>query len=127
MAYETYVTLEFYQNTYHGEIPEEEREKYLRQASRHIDTLTYNRIIGRGISGLTEFQKEIIREVVCEQADFEYQNREIFDMILQGYSINGVSMQFGESWNITTDKGIPMRRDIYDKLCQTGLCCRLVR
>lgn len=127
MAYEAYVTLEFYQNTHRGEIPEEAQEKYLKQASRHIDTLTYNRIIGRGISVLTEFQKGIIQEVVCEQADFEYQNREIFDMILQGYSINGVSMQFGESWNITTDKGIPMRRDIYDKLCQTGLCCRLMR
>lgn len=127
MAYEAYATLDFYQNTHCGEIPEEEQKQYLRQASRHIDTLTYNRIIGRGISGLTEFQKEIIQEVVCEQADFEYQNREIFDMILQGYSINGVSMQFGESWNITTDKGIPMRRDIYDKLCQTGLCCRLMR
>ncbi len=127
MSYEAYATLEFYQNTHYGEIPEEEQKKYLRQASRHIDTLTYNRIIGRGVSRLTEFQKEIIREVVCEQADFEYQNREIFEMILQGYSINGVSMQFGESWNITTDKGIPMRRDTYDKLCQTGLCCRLMR
>lgn len=127
MAYKAYATLDFYQNTHHGEIPEEEQEKYLRQASRHIDTLTYNRIIGRGIYGLTEFQKEIIQEVVCEQADFEYQNREIFDMILQGYSINGVSMQFGESWNITTNRGIPMRWDIYDKLCQTGLCCRVMR
>lgn len=127
MAYEVYVTQEFYQDTHHGEIPEEEQEKYLKQASRHVDTLTYNRIVGKGIFKLTEFQKEIIQEVVCEQADFEYQNREIFDMILQGYSINGVSMQFGNSWNIITDKGVPMRRDIYDKLCQTGLCCRLVR
>lgn len=127
MAYEAYATLDFYRNTHCGEIPEEEQQKYLKQASRHIDTLTYNRIIGRGIYSLSEFQREIIQEVTCEQADFEYQNREIFDMILQGYSINGVSMQFGESWNITTDKGIPMRRDIYEKLCQTGLCCRLMR
>jgi len=60
-------------------------------------------------------------------AEFEYQNREIFDMILQGYSINGVNMQFGESWNVTVQKGIPMRRDVFEQLSQTGLCCRLAR
>jgi len=83
--------------------------------------------VGRGFSDLTPFQQEIVQEVCCMQADFEWQNREIFDMILQGYSINGVSMQFGESWNVTTQKGIPMRRDVYEQLCQTGLCCRLLR
>ncbi len=96
------------------------------QASRHIDSLTYNRIISQGISGLTPFQRELIQEICCKQAEFEYQNKDIFEMILSGYSINGVSMQFGESWNVTTQKGIPMRRDVYEQLCQTGLCCRLL-
>ncbi len=41
------------------------------------------------------------------QADFEWQNREIFDMMVQGYSINGVSMQFGESWNVATPERNP--------------------
>lgn len=125
MPYEPYADETYYKGVYKGVvIPDEELGKVLRQASRHIDSLTYNRIVGRGISSLTPFQQEIIREVCCMQADFEYQNREIFDMILQGYSINGVSMQFGESWNVTTQKGIPMRRDVYEQLCQTGLCCR---
>uniref|UniRef100_UPI000AC19440 hypothetical protein n=1 Tax=Clostridium sp. NkU-1 TaxID=1095009 RepID=UPI000AC19440 len=53
---------------------EEELERHLRQASRHIDSLTYNRIVGRGFSNLTEFQKEVIQEVICQQADFEYEN-----------------------------------------------------
>ncbi len=118
----------YYYETYQGTLlKSDECQRYLKQASRHIDSLTYNRIVGRGFSGLTPFQKEIIKEVCCRQADFEYQNREIFDMVLQGYSINGVSMQFGESWNVTTQKGIPMRRDVYEQLCQTGLCCRLLR
>ena len=128
MAYEPYVTPEHYKDIYHGTvIPEDDTERYMKQASRHIDSLTFNRIVGQGIFSLTEFQQEIIQEVCCEQAEFEYQNREIFDMILQGYSLNGVTMQFGESWNVTTQKGIPMRKDTYEKLCQTGLCCRLLR
>lgn len=128
MSYKPYASQDYYQNTHYGKmLPKDECEKYLIQASRHIDSLTYNRIVGQGISNMTEFQLEIIQEVVCEQAEFEYQNREVFDMILTGYSLNGVSMQFGESWNVTTQKGIPMRRDVYEKLCQTGLCCRLLR
>lgn len=128
MAYEPYADVDYYQNIYQGEAfqdPDEAR-RYLVQASRHIDSLTYNRIIGRGFSSLSPFQRELFQEICCKQAEFEYQNKDIFDMILSGYSINGVSMQFGESWNATTQKGIPMRRDVYEQLCQTGLCCRLI-
>lgn len=128
MFYEPYVSEAYYKNVFKGEIlPDKYIEKYLKQASRHIDSLTYNRIVGRGISCLTEFQQELIREVCCEQAEFEFENKEIFDMVLQGYSINGVSMQFGSSWNVRVEKGIPIRRDTFEKLSQTGLCCRLAR
>ncbi len=127
MPYEPYANESYYFGTFQGKILSDEADKYLKQASRHIDSLTYNRIVGRGFSNLTEFQQDIIREVCCKQAEFEYQNKEVFDMILQGYSINGVSMQFGEAWNVTTQKGIPMRKDVYEQLCQTGLCCRLMR
>lgn len=75
MAYRPYATEDYYLNQYGGEIiPKDILEKALKNASRHIDSLTYNRIVGRGISSLTEFQQEIIREVVCMQADFEYEN-----------------------------------------------------
>lgn len=123
--YASYVDQEYYTSVFKGTVlAGDSVEKYLKQASRHIDSLTYNRIVGRGFSNLTEFQKEIIQEAVCMQAEFEYQNADIFDMILSGYSLNGVSMQFGESWNVTVQKGIPMRRDTYEFLSQTGLCCR---
>lgn len=130
MTYIPYAKLSDYERLC-GDLPagtdEEEFDRCLKQASRHIDSLTYNRIVGRGFSSLTEFQQETLKEVCCLQAKFEYDNKDIFDMILQGYSINGVSMQFGESWNVTVQKGIPMRRDVYGQLCQTGLCCRLAR
>ena len=128
MPYEPYATPEYYRNAYLGSIiPESEQAAALRQASRHIDSLTYNRIVGQGFSNLTEFQQEVIREVVCQQADFETENADEINTILQGYSINGVSAQFGQSWNVFTDKGVAMRRDVYTLLSQTGLCCRLAR
>lgn len=128
VTYEAYADADYYTGVYQGTtIPSDELDRCLIQASRHIDSLTYNRIVGRGIGNLTPFQLQAVQDVICQQADFEYANREIFDMILSGYSINGVSMQFGESWNVTTQKGIPMRRDVYEQLCQTGLCCRLLR
>ena len=75
MAYEPYATPDYYRQEYCGKIvPEDELEKALRQASRHIDSLTYNRIAGRGFSNLTSFQQELIRDVVCQQADFETEN-----------------------------------------------------
>ena len=103
MAYEPYVTPEYYKDTYKGStVPEEELSKALRLAS-------------------------VIREVVCQQADFEVENADEINTILSSYSINGVSAQFGSSWNVFTDKGVAMKRDVYAQLCQSGLCCRLAR
>ena len=128
MLYEPYTTCEYYCDAYKGTvIPMNELDKALKQASRHIDSLTYNRIVGRGFSSLTQFQRDIIQDVVCQQADFETENADEINSILSSYSINGVSAQFGSSWNVFTDKGVAMKRDLYALLCQTGLCCRLAR
>lgn len=128
MAYEPYVTPDYYQNVYGGTaVPDDQLEKALRQASRHIDSLTYNRIVGRGFSNLTAFQQDLVREVICQQADFEVENADMINTVLQSYSINGVAMQFGGSWNVVVGKGVAMRADVYAQLCQTGLCCRLAR
>ncbi len=128
MAYKSYVSEAYYTDYYEGSvIPEGSAFSALLQASRHIDSLTYNRIVSQGFSNLTEFQQEIIKEVVCKQAEFEYENSDMIESVLSGYSINGVSAQFGASWNVFTDKGVAMRKDVYSMLCQTGLCCRLAR
>ena len=121
-----YADSKYYHETYKGNaIPEESLEKHLKLASRHIDTLTYNRI--QDIESLTEFQQNIVREVCCEMAEFEYENAEILDSVLQSYSINGVSASFGNGWNVKIIDGIAVKADTYRYLCQTGLCCRLLR
>lgn len=56
MIYKSYASEDYYTDQYDGDvIPEEKLEKALKQASRHIDSLTYNRIVGWGFSSLTEF------------------------------------------------------------------------
>lgn len=126
--YKPYVDDIYYFETYQGNVlKSDECQRYLKQASRHIDSLTYNRIVGQGFSNLTAFQQDVIREVICEQADFEYENAEVIETVLSSYSINGTAMQFTQSWNVHTDKGVAMRKDIYALLSQTGLCCRLAR
>lgn len=123
--YEPYASQDYYENVYGGTlIPGDDIAKALRQSSRHIDSLTHNRIVGRGISNLTPFQQEIIKEVVCLQADFEYENKEELESILSNYSINGVSMTIQPGWNLFADKGIAMQRATYSLLEQAGLCCR---
>lgn len=124
--YEPYASEDYYVSAYGGSAIKDNVKKYLRQASRHIDTLTYNRIVGRGFSNLTEFQQDIIREVCCRQAEFECENADILDTILSSYSVNGVSMGFNEqAWNVFADKGIAMKKSDYSLLVQTGLTCRL--
>lgn len=96
----------------------------LELSSMHIDSLTYNRIVGQGFSGLTPFQQDVVRKVCCLQADFEKENAELISSVLKSYSLNGASMSFGDSWNVSVENGIAMRRDTYALLMQTGLCTR---
>lgn len=119
--YQPYLSVEEY--TKSGGLIDTDIEKHLIQASRHIDALTYNRIVAKGFENLTEFQQEIIKTVCFDIANFEYENSDLINSVLQSYSINGVSMQFGNSWNIAVVGGVAIRRDTYNLLMSTGLCC----
>lgn len=125
--YHPYADMQYYTEVFGGDvIPEEELKKALKKASRHIDTLTYNRIVGWGISALTEYQREIIQECCCEMAEFEYENQDMIDSVLQSYAINGVSMSFGESWNMQVANGVAVKKDCYARLKSTGLTSRSI-
>ena len=124
-----YVDKDYYQNTYKGSIiPKDKIEEKLTEASMHIDTLTYNRIVKRKFENLTNFQKDIVQKVVCKLADFEYDNEDLIKTVLSSYSINGVSMGFNSSnWNIEIQNGIAIQKSDYCLLMQTGLTCRNLR
>jgi hypothetical protein len=119
-----YVTAQEYTQLGHDTIPSDQVENFLHEASRNVDTLTFNRIVARGFDRLTDFQQEIIQEVVCRQADFLFENADAIASILDSYSINSVSMKFGSGFNVDVAEGVPMQKTVYSILKQTGLCWR---
>ena len=128
MAYTPYASYSDYENLGLFEFgSEEEIDKALRQASRHIDTLTFNRIVAIGFENLTEFQQEIIKEVACKQALFEFENEDEIESVLSGYTINGVTARFGDGAGVKQIGGVTISKSLYSFLEQTGLCCRLAR
>ena len=125
MSYTAYATTANYEAL--GLPTFEGLETALRLASRHIDSLTFSRIVETGFENLTLFQQELIREIVCRQTLFEHQNEDLIEAALASYAINGVSMQFSSGWNLVTQSGVAMQASLYAFLEQTGLCCRVLR
>ena len=125
MALTSYADVSYYRDQYGGTLADEEAEKAIFTASRHIDSMTFNRIAGKGFDNLTEFQKEMIRYAACKQADFEKETESLLNSILSSYILNGVSMGIDpDGWNVTVRNGVVMQSDTYSVLEQTGLCCR---
>lgn len=123
-----YANVEFYKNTYKGTLEDADAEKALRQASRHIDTLTFNRIVAIGFDNLTEYQQGIIKECECLMADWETENADYISNMLSSYSLNGASMSFtGNSASAVVANGVAVSRDIYSHLQKCGLCTRSLR
>ena len=96
-----YVTESYYISTYGGRtVPEEDLRSALHQASRHIDSLTYNRIVGRGFDNLTDSRKRSFRKLyVC---------RQILNVKMQ--------MRSTQSYPVTASMAYPLR------LAAAGTC-----
>ena len=123
-----YAGIEYYKNTYKGNLDDADAEKALEKASRHIDTLTYNRIVEKGFDNLTEFQQGIIKECECLMADWETENTDYINSMLSSYSLNGASMSFtGQSASATVVNGVAVSKEIYSHLQKCGLCTRSLR
>ena len=121
MSYIPYATAADYAQYGSGNIPAEALDKWLHKASRQIDSLTFNRIVAVGFDNLSEFQRDIIKESCCRLTDFLHENADLLDSALNSYSVNGVSMSFG-GMSIAVIGGIPVSKEIYSLLCQSGLC-----
>ena len=116
-----YATPEDFAQLFHGEAISEQE---LRKASRDVDVLTFNKIHTIGFDHLTEYQKETIKEVVCEHASFLSENEDMLETYLSSYGINGVSMSFGDTWNLKVQDGVAIKRSLYRRLVSTDLCWR---
>lgn len=122
-----YVTAEEYRTlSRSGAISYDNTAKELQQAERDIDTLTYNRIRKIGFDQLTEFQQQLIRQAVVDQADFNAEYSDMLNNPLSSYGINGVSMAWDHS-KVKIHSGIPTLSRILSLLDQTGLTYMGVR
>lgn len=122
---ESYATVQYYTNDYGGtSIAADAVERALFTASRHIDTLTFNRIVERTFDGLTPFQQEIVQRVTCELAEWETDNGDVLQSVFSGYSINGVSLSFGAGETMYSQGGVILPKVLYGELAQTGLTYR---
>ena len=117
-----YITYSEYKSMGGNTLPEND-EKYLKKASRMIDSLTFNRINQIGFENLSERQSEIIKEVCFELSEFYFENESILNTVLKNYSLNGVSMTLDTGITIRKINGVIISENIYSLLQQTGLCC----
>lgn len=118
-----YADRSYYENQYLGVLGNsvDDLQRRLVDVSDKIDSLTYNRIKGVGFDNLTPFQRSVIKDVCCQIVDFEINNADVLDTIVSSYSINGVSMQFGDNWNVAVINGVAMKRSTLELLKQSGL------
>lgn len=123
----TYVTYEEYKTMKGCTLNEETAEKYLELASYDIDNLTFNRIKKIGFENLTDFQKLTIKTAVALQADFRFENEDWLDSALSQYSINGVSVNYGDSKSVSVVNNVFIPNTTLAILKQTGLCSLILR
>ena len=125
-----YVDNSYYINTYKGKIKAGELEEYLKLASEKIDEVTFNRIVGIGFDNLTDFQKEKVKESVCAQADYIYENgyNDEDNVDFASYSVLDITVNAKDIAETNTEaKKKHMSSYAYDQINKTGLTCRSYR
>ena len=120
-----YVNKEYYLNDFKGNIlSDDEVEKYLKLAQEKIDSITFNRIVKIGFDKLTEFQKEKIKESICYQAEYIFENgyNNENNRDIASYSVLDISVSKDNSSN---NKTIAQKENMseiaYDYVHKTGL------
>ena len=118
-----YVDYNYYVNTYGGNIiTAENAARAFQTASDTVDTLTYCRIVGRGLAALTGFQKSIIERVVCTLAEWPTDKADMLDNPYRSYSVNGVSATWGAGASVKHIGDVLVPSSVYAELIKTGLC-----
>lgn len=124
-----YVDKKYYSDEFKGnEVPIDEIEKYLRLAQEKIDSITFNRIVAIGFNNLTKFQQEKIRDAICYQAEYIYENgyNNEDNRDASSYSVLDISVSVDNS---NSNKTMAQRKNMsemaYDYVHKTGLDSKL--
>lgn len=124
-----YVSEKYYSNEFNGvKLPDDETEKCLKLAQEKIDSITFNRIVAIGFDNLTEFQKEKIKEAICYQAEYIFENgyNNENNRDISSYSVLDISVSKDNSnSNKTIAQKENMSEIAYDCIHKTGLDVKL--
>jgi hypothetical protein len=119
----SYADYQYYTEIYGGSvITAEDAPKTLQNASDTIDVLTYCRIVSRGLEGLSEYQKGVVRKITCALAEWQMENSDLLASPYSSYSINGVTATLSESAAVRKINGVMVPSNLYAELVKTGLC-----
>lgn len=115
----------YYMNVYLGNIIEpKEIKRHLKLAQEKIDSITHNRIVKIGFDKLTDFQKQKIKEAVCAQADYIYENgySNENNSDVASYKVLDISVSMDSSnKKKTMADELNMSNYAYDCILKTGL------
>lgn len=124
-----YVNEKYYSDEFSGvKLPDDKIEKYLKLAQEKIDSITFNRIVAIGFDNLTEFQKEKIKEAICYQAEYIFENgyNNENNRDISSYSVLDISVSKDNSGsNKTLAERNNMSEIAYDYISKTGLDSKL--
>ena len=124
-----YVNEKYYSDEFMGvKLPNDEIEKYLKLAQEKIDSITFNRIVAIGFDNLTDSQKEKIKEAICYQAEYIFENgyNNENNRDISSYSVWDISVSKDNSGsNKTLAERNNMSEMAYDYINKTGLDSKL--
>ena len=104
-----------------GTASSEQITPLLAKAQGDIDAITFSRIVGIGWDNLTGFQQEMVCRACCAQADFLLENGDAVESAMASYSINGVSMAFGNAALYSIQNGVAVSNRALAYLKRSGL------
>lgn len=116
-----YADWAYYTETFGGQLPRHIIDPKLKEAAEAVDALTFSRINAIGFDKLTPHQRQKVQEACCVQAEFLHENADAIESAFTEYSINGVTMKFGNPALYTIKDGLAISTRAYSLLRQTGL------
>ena len=120
------VSLDYYFDVYGGNILQNDDTalKLLKKAEKQVDIITYHKILNGKIAERGEPLLSIVKDIICEQAEFISNNEDLTESTYKKYSINGVTVETTPSNTLIQIEGIYIKRSLYNELVSYGLCYR---
>lgn len=114
-----YADYSYYKDVFKGKLINENEENLLQDACNDIDDMVFGRIRGKGFENLTPYQQELIKNAICQHAEFNKKYGTFLNAPVSSYSVGKTSMSF-DSKKLN---GIDTASSVIKLLNRTGLTC----